>query len=214
MSPTSGPQRVVILSKQERVIGGMERTVVNLARELKERGWDTRAVLPDTPASPDFDAWCAEQGVQPETGARSLPYPLDGSTGGKHLASCLRQHDPQVVNLHYGAKCIPFRQVLAVRRAGVRRCVASVHLASPWKPAEERRRMMVTRLAALLCDAVVVTSGMAREIALQAGIASHKVRVIPYGVSVPDGRLDKRAARRQFGLPDEAFVVCTVARLL
>lgn len=195
-------------------VGGVGRVVVTLARGLRERGWHTQTLFPQASVSEEAQAWCRAQGVNIEAHP-AVPHILAPHHWRDlpRLTRLVRASGAEVVNLHYGGGHIAFKDVLAVRLAGVRRCIASVHHPVPWHEAGDRKRRM-TRLAAMLCHAVVANSRATAEVLRQAGIPERKICLIPCGVPLPQQRPSRAEARYRLGLSPFAFVVSTLALLV
>ncbi len=200
-------------------IGGVERTVTDLAREFKARGWDVRAVFaqpPDEAKRSTLLEWCRSQGVEAETSPALISALSPHSWRDVlRLRRLIAAYNPDVVNIHYGHNFIPIKDVLAVRLAGLRRLVVSVHHPESWSEGSGPRHRINTGRASRLCDVVVVPSRATRDLLLEADVSARKIRIIPSGVPVPTPtRLPDRAeARVRLGLPPDAFVVGCLARL-
>ncbi len=196
-------------------IGGVERTVTDLAREFKARDWDVRALFaqpPDEAARAVLLEWCCGQGVEADTSPELLaalsPHSWRDVLGLRRLVAA---HKPDIVNIQYGHNFIPLKDVLAVRLAGLSRLVVSIHHPEPW--GEGPRHRINTGRASRLCDALVVPSRATRQRLREADVSARKIRIIPSGVPVPT-RLPSRAeARARLGLPPDAFIVGCLARL-
>ncbi len=195
-------------------VGGVGRVVITLARGLNERGYLTQTVFPPASINEEALAWSQAQGVNIE-GHPSVPHILAPHRWRDvpRLSRFIRASGAQVVNLHYGGGHISLKDVLAVRLAGVRRCIVSVHHPVPWHEAGDRKRQM-TRAAAMLCDAVVANSRATTGVLRQAQIPEQKIRLIPCGVPQPRYRPSRAEARRRLGLPPSAFVISTLALLV
>ncbi len=191
----------------------MERTALSLAREFTKRRWTVRSVFAAGEQSAPLMAWCHDQGVAAETHP-AVRHVTSPHTNRDLLAlrRLVRESRPRVVNLHYGSNFISYRDIVAVRLAGVQRCVVTVHQPEPWAKTGERKRML-TRIAAQLCNAIIVPSHAMKDILLEAGIPSQKIHVVLNGVRVPDTFPARSEARMRLGLPHDAFVVGTLARL-
>lgn len=195
-------------------VGGVARVVLTLARGLSARGWHTRTMFPQLAFTEEARAWCQAQGVPVEAHA-AVPHILAPHRWRDlpRLTRLVRASGAEVVNLHYGGGHIAFKDVLAVRLAGVRRCIASVHHPVPWHEAGEHKRRM-TRTAAVLCHAVVANSRATADVLRQAGVPEEKIHLVPCGVPQPTSRPGRTEARRRLGLPSSAFVVATLALLV
>lgn len=195
-------------------VGGMERVVCDLSRSFVERGWQVRTVFPETPDQTALLQWCASQKVAAETNPAVLEVTQPHTW--KHvreLRQFLQNLKPDVVNLHYGANFISIKDVLAVRLAGVRRCVVTVHHPTSWKEAGARKRLL-TATAAMLVDKVTAISQATYAVLQEAGIPTSKLHLIPCGVRPPQLLLDRAEARRKLGLPQHATIIGCLGRLV
>jgi glycosyltransferase involved in cell wall biosynthesis len=191
----------------------MERSVINLSRELTDRGWAVRSVFLETPRTAALLEWARALGFAAESSPALLSY-FEPHTYRKLLAlrRLVAQSRADVVHLHVGSNFLPLKDVLAIRLSGRRRCVASIHSAEPWSQ-DNRSARRKTRAAAALCHLLIVHSNATREVLLEAGVPARKIRLIPLGVRMPDVRPARDAARARLGIPPTAFVVTTNARL-
>jgi len=193
-------------------IGGMERVVLNLARELPRRGLIPRVILPEDPATHHTLRWYAAEGVTAEV------QPCFRHSFGRHhlsdvpaLRDLIARSPASVVSLHYCRDMPSINDLIAIRMAG-KRCVVSLHVVCGGE--NTPRRIRKVRLAASLCDRIVVVSEYQRRAMMRSGIPREKITVIPCGVPVPDLLRDARpAARERLRVPADAFVIATVARL-
>jgi glycosyltransferase involved in cell wall biosynthesis len=212
MRTAQGPKALFLVTTDP--VGGVGRVVVTLARGLRERGWHTQTLFPQSSVTEEARAWCRAQGVDIEAHP-AVPHILSPHRWRDlpRLVRLVRASRADVVNLHYGGGHISLKDVLAVRLSGVRRCVASVHHPVPWHVAGERKRRM-TRLAGMLCHVVVANSRATAEVLRQAGVPEHKICLIPCGVPQPRNRPSRVEARQRLGVPTSAFVVSTLALLV
>lgn len=188
-------------------IGGQESVAVELARLQRRAGHTVLAVsLASLPEGPNARVF-REAGISATTipkGPRvDLSLPL-------RLAAYLRRERATVVHSHnphaliYGAP--------AARLAGA----VAIHSKHGMNPDRPRRRWL-RRTAARLLDAYVAVTPALGAVALANGDCdSRRLRVISNGIDVvrfapnPDARSTVRA---ELGIPEEAWVVCTVGRL-
>jgi len=194
-------------------IGGMERSVVNLSRELTDRGWAVRSVFLETPRTPALLEWARAQGFEAESSPALLSY-FERHTYRRMFAlrRLVARSGADVVHVHVGSNFLPLKDVLAIRLSGRRTCVASIHSAEPWT-GDNRNARRKTRAAAALCHLLIVHSNATRQVLLDAGVPARKIRLITLGVRAPDVRPARDAARARLGIPASAFVVTTNARL-
>jgi glycosyltransferase involved in cell wall biosynthesis len=183
--PPAPPQRSALILSTAAAIGGMERVCCTLAVELREFGWNTKLVFAAEHATDELLAWAREQG------ADVVASPALADASGAHdlktllaLRRLIREYDPDVVNIHYGDNFISLKDILAARLAGLRRrLVVSVHHPSPW--AGQRRKRILTSVAARLASKVTVFSTATGEILREARVPARSIRLIPCGVPVP-----------------------------
>jgi glycosyltransferase involved in cell wall biosynthesis len=191
----------------------MERVAACLAQEFATRGWAVRTVFAVGDESLHLLAWCHDQGVEAETNPAVLQ--VTDPHGYRDLLALrrlVRSSAPTVAHLHYGSSFISVRDVIAVRLAGIRRCIVTTHHPEPWSHTGSRKRLL-TRLASYLCTTVVVPSQAVGGILLEAGVPAQKIRVIWNGLQPPVASASRAESRSAFGLPQDAFVVGTLARL-
>jgi glycosyltransferase involved in cell wall biosynthesis len=194
-------------------IGGMERVICSLARQLVAAHWPIRVVFPQTPKAQPLLEWCRAQHVPAEVSSAlvdaAAPHSLRTTLA---LNSFVRHLAPQTINIHYGDNFISLKDVLAIRLAGRHRCVVTVHHPTSWTRSNERKRLL-TRLAAQFAHRVIAVSHATRDILLEAGVPPHKVEVIYSGLAAP-GQIPCRAdARARLALSPDDFVIGTLARL-
>lgn len=194
-------------------IGGMERCTINLSTEFTLRGWDVRSVFLETQRSRALLEWARAQGFAAETSPALLSY-YDTHTYSQMLAlrRLIAVSKADIVHLHAGSNFLSLKDVLAARLSGRRSCVASIHSAESWHEGNQRERRK-TRVAAALCDALIVHSRAARQVLLDAGVPARKVHLAPLGIR-PPCPTPRRDARARLGLAPDAFVVSTNARLV
>ncbi len=191
----------------------MERCAINLSTEFTLRGWDVRSVFLETPRSGALLEWARRQGFVAETSPALLSY-YDKHTYSQMLAlrQLIARSRADVVHLHGGSNFLSLKDVLAARCSGRRACVASIHSAESWHTGNQAERRK-TRIAAALCDALIVHSHAARQVLLDAGVPARKVHLAPLGLHRPRPT-PRGEARARVGLAPNAFVVSTNARLV
>lgn len=205
------PRRILLLTTSDS-IGGMQRVVMGIARQLRHRGDIVRNVFPAGDVQHELLAWAARQGVDAEVDARLTDAGEKHTLGGMlALARMIRAFRPDVVNLHYGDNFISLKDLVAARLAGHHRIVVSVYHPTPWSETGAWKRRL-TRAAAICAHSVVVESEPMRQVLLEAGVPAGKIALIPLGVD-PPAAVSREQARRELSLPDDAFVVGSLARL-
>jgi glycosyltransferase involved in cell wall biosynthesis len=194
-------------------VGGLGQIMLSLAREFGARDWAVRTVFPRTERSAADMAWCRERGVEAEAHP-AIPELVAPHSWGDvaALRRFVRESRADVVNLHYGGSHIALKDVLAVRVAGAR-CIASVHLPTPWRESGVQKRRM-TRIAAALSHGVVVNSKATHAVLREAGVPASKLHHIPCGVPLPRRYPSRAEARTRLGIDPSTFVVGSMARLV
>lgn len=194
-------------------IGGTERVVQNLSKNLAARGHDMQTVLTDGPETADTLAWFRDAGVPAETHPSILGlYTPRSNADTLALGKFVRDSKADGVLIHYPQLWILSRDVMAVKILGGKRCVVAVHHPTPLDHVDEKKRKR-TRLAALLTDVVAAPTDILRCLLLEIGVPARKIRRTSYGVPVPESLPARYEARQRLGLPLDAFVVATLARL-
>ncbi|MFG2500409.1 glycosyltransferase [Streptomyces sp. NPDC048441] len=133
------------------------------------------------------------------------------------LAKLIRGGGYDLVHTHLYRACLYGR--IAARLAGTRAVVATEHSLGD---TQLEGRPLTAGIRALyltgerLGRATVAVSPSVAERLSQWGVPRQRIHVVPNGIDVERFRFDPRArvtARRQLGLPDEAFVIGGVGRL-
>lgn len=133
------------------------------------------------------------------------------------LAKVIRGGGYDLVHTHLFRACLYGR--IAARLAGTRAVVATEHSLGD---SQMEGRPLTAGVRALyltgerLGRATVAVSPSVAERLSRWGVPRQRIHVVPNGIDVERFRFDPRArivARRQLGLPDEAFVVGGVGRL-
>jgi glycosyltransferase involved in cell wall biosynthesis len=207
------PRRLLLLCTAGS-IGGTERVVLSLARQFARRGWHVRAIFAEDIDRDALLEWAHRQGVQAETHRAVKPIASPRSLADmRALRRLVRDERPDVVNVHYGGNHLSIKDVLAVRAAGVRRCVVSPHLPTPWADVSSRKRM-ATRLAAALSHRVVAHSAHMKAVMREAGISDARIVVVHNGVPEPAPAPCREDARAKLGLARDSLVVGSMGRLV
>jgi glycosyltransferase involved in cell wall biosynthesis len=197
------------------MVGGMEQVVLGLTSELPSFGWDARPIFPG-PTSPQFSDWAARQNVSVETDSAILPLAERRSLRAiAALQSLVARANTSLVNIHFGANYISWKDILGIRLGGESACVASVHMPWNWNEiegGEEKRR--ATWLASHLVHRIVVASHAMRDILLEADLLEDKIVVIPCGARPPTRLPCREEARHRLGVAMDSFVVACAARLV
>ncbi len=186
-------------------VGGQERLILSLSRELMRRGHDVRVLsltrggtlreqfdgipIVDVPRRDAFDPLLVPR-----------------------IARALWTHVPDVVHTHNAAPLI--YAAPAARAARVKRVVHTKHGSNTYS----KRALWLARGAARTISSFVAVS---EETAIRARRDEHpslaRVRVVPNGIPLAQFARDTEArdsVRRELGIPGDAVVVGSVGRLV
>ena len=195
-------------------MGGAERVAQNLARQLTAGGHGVRLIVPEDTGEEAL-GWFRSQGVEAEASSALRDYMQPRSRNDVlALRRLIQRSRADVVNLQYPVSWVSLKDTLAVRLAGNARCIATVHSIAQGDSEMDPQQVKNTRLAVRLCHSVTVVSEWSREHMLKMGLPPGKVRVVPNGVEPPAHPPTAREAREHLGIPAEAFVISTLARLV
>lgn len=205
--PSGEPLRILHLAAPV-AVGGAESVIRLLAAGMRRRGHDARVlavVEPDAELGP-FREGLEEAGVPLEV--RRLPARAYLREARAVVRSCRRLR-PHVVHSH------GFRSdvVAAVTRPFTGRAlVSTVHgwISSSWKI---RLYEGIQRLALRSFDRVVAVSRPLEDRLVDGGIPERRTRLVPNAYRGGPDTLDREAALRALGVPDDAFHVGFVGRL-
>ena len=193
--------------------GGLENLVLTLSQGLRALDISVQTVFP--PAEGDALGclpMARQIGASMETSEAVTPIARRRQL--RHflaLRAFVYARDIPSVNIHYGSNFISIWDVLAIRLAGVRRCVATVHHAVPITTWKTKR---LTALASMFCDHVTVTTPAMTDILVAAGVARHKIVEIPPGIRPPVAIPSRADARAALGLPLDALIVGSLGRIV
>lgn len=196
-------------------VGGMERVMCGLARHLPKSGYSTWTYVPDSSTNGALLDWCRDQGVDAVAdGAVSdaaAPHTLGSARAFRDL---IRRVDPDIVNLHYGDNFVSLWDVLAARLSGRRRkVVVSVYHPTPWATTTWRKRIM-TAVGGRLAHEVTTCSRATEDVLVETPIAAKRIARIPCGIAIPTELTPKKEARARLEVPDGAYVIVSIARLV
>jgi glycosyltransferase involved in cell wall biosynthesis len=128
-------------------------------------------------------------------------------------AALIQMEQPSLV--HCWLPSINLLGALAVRLTPGWQCpvIASVHNVDEWKPSWYR---FLDRLVCPLWDSVISNCHAGVRLTRSSGVAADRIFVVPNGIeSRPmPSRAEIAQARLDYGLPPEAFVLCSASRLV
>lgn len=196
-------------------IGGMQRIVCGLARQLTKVGWRVRTFFPQSTNDDALLEWCSRQrvdaSVDPAVLGASAPHSW---VSASELRRLVETTAPDVVNVHYGDNFLSIWDILAVRSAGLRRpLVASIHHPTAWRGTLWRKRAM-TAVGGRGTSAIATFSGATRDMLLATPLPARKVHRIPCGIAVPADPPSRAEARRALGIRADEVVVGSLGRLV
>ena len=183
------------------------------ARGLRSLGAEVRTIIAVSERSFDTLAWFESEGVV----AEAHPAVLDVHVARSRmdmipLRDLVRQWKPDCVSLHYGVNHISLKDVLAIRWGKCKRLFVSVHHPTPLNEMPAKTHKM-TKLASRFCKSIICMTSVLNEQMLQIGISPGKIKRIQYAIPPPNKYPDRVASRQKFGIPEDAFVVSSLARL-
>ena len=191
--------------------GGTERVVQIMAAALARQGAEAEVFIPDSDnrdAIASTTRWYAEKGVAVKTNA-AFSRQNRGLKNIGALARLLRARPGSTVNIHYTETVsVALSDVLAARLAG-KRCVVSIHHPTPWEETTVSKRRAIA-LALRLSHAVVVTTDYTKGLVRQILPKPEKIHVVACGVPPPTAPMPRAEARRQLGVPPDAFVISSL----
>ena len=208
------PPRILVMSRGAYSLGGMERVMQTLGRELPRHGFQPEVLIPDSQMSDEICEWFSNTGSSCE---RSRLLASLNSFNFKNFMGFVRDlknRKLDLVNIHSPGNFVPRLELVAARLAGLP-VVVSVHGSTRRTDSISRREHLVNRLfVSRITSAVIAPTQLVRGEQEVSGIARSNVHVIRCGVAVADGRLTRGVARQRLGLPPDVLVVTTFGRLV
>lgn len=182
--------------------GGAERLLLDLAEELRSRGWE---VVPVGPAA--GNPWLATQfrdrGFVTET--FRLRGPIDWRCA-RDLAATLRRRQVDVVHSHEFTMAVYGTVAAAmIGRPHVITFHGSQTMTRAW------RRRVAVRMALGRAIGVAVSAATRAQLATDLGIPAARLHVVINGVPIREGRPD--AVRAELGIAPDDVVILAVGNL-
>lgn len=211
LSPHKGASVLVLCMSN--TIGGTENTVRTLSAALALRGLNVRTMMPQGEKAARTAQWFADGGAAVEpTDLLVNHFDARGLSYMRALGKFVRTSGADVVSVHYPELWYSYKDLLAIRVLGGKRVIAS-----PCHPTREEwvdaKKQKTTRLAARMTNGIIVGTQLLRNRLRGLGIPDRKIHHVPYGVPAPVQTPTREQARFALGIPADAFVISTLARL-
>ena len=204
-------RRLALVDSRAMRKGGVERTLMILAKGLMDRHESVRVIISKNDRNYRVVEWLLENDIAVECAPELETLNVGFWKGTWSLYKLFKSINAEVINFHSHSNQIWIREALAARLSGAGRVVATVHHAVSFSSGRDRLK---TRIAAMFCnDVIVTTEFMRRLLHEEAGIGLKKLRVVGPAVPAPTEGWCRAAIRERLGLPEGAFVIGTLARL-
>lgn len=190
------------------VVGGLERVVCSLTRAQQESGIETRVAAIVEPVAGEIPvaAELRESGVDVEV---ISVRPREYSLAQRQLAAVCARWRPEVFHSH-GYRCDVVESQVA-RRLAIPR-LSTMH---GFTGGDVRNRLYewLQRREACRMEAVIAVSRALGDELVASKVPRERVHVVPNAYRPRANFADRSAARRELGLPPDAFVIGWVGRL-
>lgn len=195
-------------------LGGQERLVLHLSRELRRRGHDVTVIslTPGGALRPDFEAPGGDPNAP--TAVRVIELARREGFDARlpvRLAATLVSLKPDVVHTHNPSPML--YAVPIAKGLGVHAIVHTKHGANIYGSRSLRAAQAIARLTTSF---VACSKGTAVTARNKERVPPRRLRVIPNGIPLGDFdpmRSARVRMRESLGLPQDAFVIGTVGRL-
>jgi glycosyltransferase involved in cell wall biosynthesis len=198
------PWRIVLFISNLDFNGGAEVQAIDLARELKERGWQVTVVSMLEPGS-SVGATLAGEGIRVRTlGTLSL---ASAPRSLWRLSRILAEERPHILHCHMAHAVLAARAIRLVRPIPV--MITTLHGLKMYnvRGTGWRLREFVNRCTEWLSDrTTVVCEAAARRYVASGAVSGRSLRQIPNGVDIDRFQFDATARKRvraELGLRDE-----------
>ena len=183
--------------------GGMERYLLELTRQCREKGYKTYVQYEALPESAEYVSAIRE------AGAELLVQPLNSSfwSGFKGVQKVFREARPEIVQTHFlSTRMMPIAY-LAGKSSGVQRRVSMVH-----NLGVSTSRLWNRTIFFGWNHVLGVSSAVAQSL-IAGGLSRDRVRVHYMGLIDPPGYSDtsRNDLRKELGIPSDAVVFGTIA---
>jgi glycosyltransferase involved in cell wall biosynthesis len=193
-------------------VGGMERVMQQLGRNLTRYGLAPTVVIPPNSSGSYVLDWLAKGGVNVKISNQLHALSMKRPDTIFELARYIRAQRPEIVNLHSPGEHVPLAELIAVRLAGSV-AVTSIH-GHTTSEIGRATKLRNSILGSPLNAQVVAMNQIVKAQQIASGIAPHKLTLIYNGVDLPSEELSAVEARRQLDVPDSAFVIVCFGRLV
>jgi glycosyltransferase involved in cell wall biosynthesis len=203
----------VLIITEEPMFGGVNRVVQGLWNWLPRLGVDARVLIP-CGGGAATDALVAGWfgGDRSRIAVAGIRGKGISARRMKDSWSLLRQCPEPVVNLHFNTvegTSVPM--IFAAKAAG-KRIVVTYHHLDVVSDANAKRRAGISLALRLVGDVIVSTPLLADRVREFAPSAS--VHIVPLGIEPLSKRYDRAQLRNHFGIPEDAFVIGHISRLI
>lgn len=205
MSKTGGAPCVaqLILSLDR---GGLEAMAVDLAIGLNNHG--VRPVVVALDEGGLLEERLLSAGIEYGIVGRQRNF---GPRYHSELVSLLRKHRVDVIHTHMFAPLL--HAIPAAMRLGIHRIAHTEH-SSEYLHRRRRLQIALRMMSGRTSAFTLVGQRMRPFYATTIGVSEQRIRVIPNGIEVgSESGAGREAARRELGIPADAFVVASAGRL-
>ncbi len=144
-------------------------------------------------------------------GCKTLALEVRGDPAAQQtLGEWLQTWDVSIFHCHAGIGWEGHQGVYAARTSGVPVVIRTEHL--PYLLTDPQERQAYAEVVKQV-DQVICVSQEAYNSYIAAGVPTKKLQMIRNGICIPDPQRDPVGVRAQFGLPPEAKILLTVARM-
>lgn len=216
--PGEGPPRragpkILVFSGSAFTMGGMERVMQTLGRELSAHGFSPEVLIPDRHIASDIYQWFLANAVSPVKSEQLAILAEKGFKAVVAFAGYLRSRQASLVSIHSPGHYVPLAELLASRLAGLP-VVVSIHGYDARHPASQVHRWRNKLLGSPLSAKVIAPSELVSRQQEAFGISKTKLQLIHNGVALPENNLSQDEARRQLNVPKNHFVITSFGRLV
>jgi glycosyltransferase involved in cell wall biosynthesis len=186
--------------------GGLEAMAVDLAIGLKDHG--VRSVVIALDGGGLLEDRLHRNGI--EYGILGTRRSF-GPSYHAELVSMLRRHRVDVVHTHMFAPLL--HAIPATLRVGIRRLTHTEH-SSEYLHGQRRLQIALRLMSRRTSAFTLVGQRMQAYYAHTIGVNEHRIRVIPNGIEVgSETATGREMARKELGIPRDAFVIASAGRL-